>query len=225
MMTKCLRNYTMQWKHWFTSANMVAGLWVLKKRPRIAPSLPAKAWSILCVISLPAKWRFLEDVYIASACGSFLSCTLGCALLKSIAKCRSAGMHSKHTLSTLRPTSVCQKITFYTHSTDEVCTLHSSVGDAPHSGSTISGKSNTSYSIQYISFNACVLYLCRHFKERVGQQVSRKEEMRWTMLVRKVQAARAATGAMSLAAMSARFSQVLWASLSQTWTVWLYFSI
>ncbi|KAG0558597.1 hypothetical protein KC19_10G040700 [Ceratodon purpureus] len=55
----------------------------------------------------------------------------------------------------------------------------------------------------------CKVPLCRHFKERVGQQVSRKEEMRWTMLVRKVQAARAATGAMSLAAMSARFSQVL----------------
>ena len=42
----------------------------------------------------------------------------------------------------------------------------------------------------------------------MGQKASRQEEMRWKMLVRKVQAARAASGAFSLAAVSARLSQV-----------------
>lgn len=55
---------------------------------------------------------------------------------------------------------------------------------------------------------SCKVPLCRHFRERVGQQPSRKEEMRWKMLVRKVQFAKAASGPFSLAAVSARLAQV-----------------
>ncbi|KAG0568018.1 hypothetical protein M758_7G177500 [Ceratodon purpureus] len=56
---------------------------------------------------------------------------------------------------------------------------------------------------------SCKVPLCRHFKERVGQQPSRKEEMRWKMLVRKVKSAKAASGSFSLAAMSARLAQIV----------------
>lgn len=57
--------------------------------------------------------------------------------------------------------------------------------------------------------SSCKVPLCRHFKERVGQQPSRKEENRWKMLVRKVQSsAKAASGSFSLVAVTARLSQV-----------------
>ena len=43
----------------------------------------------------------------------------------------------------------------------------------------------------------------------MGQQPSRKEEVRWKMLVRKVKSAKAASGSFSLAAMSARLAQIV----------------
>jgi hypothetical protein len=64
----------------------------------------------------------------------------------------------------------------------------------------------------FFGLRVVVVVMCcprRHFKERVGQQPSRKEEMRWRMLVRKVKSAKAASGAFSLAAMSARLAQIV----------------
>jgi len=55
--------------------------------------------------------------------------------------------------------------------------------------------------------SSCKVPLCRHFKER--GQPSRKEEMRWKMLVRKVESStKAAPGTFSLVDVSARLSQV-----------------
>ncbi|XP_002975208.2 BTB/POZ and TAZ domain-containing protein 3 [Selaginella moellendorffii] len=48
----------------------------------------------------------------------------------------------------------------------------------------------------------CKVPLCRHFKDRIGQQ-TKKEESRWNLLVAKVKAAKGASTAFSLAAVSA----------------------
>jgi hypothetical protein len=52
------------------------------------------------------------------------------------------------------------------------------------------------------------IFNCRHFKEQVGQQqASKKEEMRWKMIVSKVRLAKTATSTFSLAAVSAELDQ------------------
>ncbi len=53
------------------------------------------------------------------------------------------------------------------------------------------------------------IFNCRHFKEQVGhQQSSKKEEMRWKMIVSKVRLAKTAMSTFSLAAVSAELDQV-----------------
>lgn len=54
---------------------------------------------------------------------------------------------------------------------------------------------------------SCKVPLCRHFKVRVGQEPNRKEEMRWKMLVCKVQSAKAASRAFSLAAVTTKLAK------------------
>eukprot|EP00249_Psilotum_nudum_P012279 c23693_g1_i1 orf=554-1867(+) len=55
--------------------------------------------------------------------------------------------------------------------------------------------------------DCCKVPLCRHFKEKLGQQ-SKKEEQKWRLLVSKVMAAKSSVNAFSLATVSARLEQV-----------------